>query len=75
MAFDDRRGRAALVADIRRELQVLDHQLDGESPATFKLRPDESAEQVATVSTVVNAGGLIWRLAMLNAYDAIANED
>jgi len=54
--FGDLTGRAALAADIRREVGLILNALASEHPA-------------GNVSAVPNGGGLIWRLAMLRAYE------
>lgn len=78
LQFADLQGRAALVADIRRELDHLEWSLEAEPPAQRALvTPDGYVVQDGRggSASVGNGGGLIWRLAMLSAYDAAANVD
>ncbi len=71
LCFNDLKGRAALVADIRRELDHLGEALDSGPQPLWVTTPDSGAVQSGECSPVGNGGGLIWRLAMLNAYDAL----
>ncbi len=68
--FGDLKGRAALVADIRRELSEVDRYLDRDS-----LPPIEAGGGKASVvmaSPAQDGGGLVWRLAMLRAFDELS---
>lgn len=67
--FDNLQGRAALVADIRRELSDIDQLLDRDSLSLFEAGGGETSGGME--SPAQDGGALVWRLAMLRAYDEL----
>ena len=58
MMFGDLRGRAALVADIRRELSIIDDALNRPVEPVYRLG-DGEPEHMGARSTVGDGGGLV----------------
>ena len=66
--YGDLHGRPALVADIRRELALILDALDREPQPVVS----DDAPTGASVSPTPSGGGLVWRLAVLRAYDNLS---